>query len=78
MRPLTLTAGPGATASVTVDPVVLFTICDAYIRRNEGAERVIGALLGRATKDGEIRIQSCFAVPHMEQGEVRGSGSLLV
>ena len=26
---------------------VLFNICDSYIRRNEGAERVIGTLLGR-------------------------------
>lgn len=71
MRPLTLGGASGATASVVVEPVVLFTICDAYIRRNEGAERVIGALLGKANKEGEIRISSCFAVPHMEQGEVK-------
>jgi hypothetical protein len=26
---------------------VLFNVCDSYIRRNEGQERVIGTLLGR-------------------------------
>ena len=29
-----------------VHPVVLFTITDAFIRRNDGQERVIGTLLG--------------------------------
>ena len=29
-----------------VHPVVLFSIIDAYERRNEGAKRVIGTLLG--------------------------------
>lgn len=40
---------PGTPASLTakVHPLVLFNVCDSYIRRNEGQERVIGALLGR-------------------------------
>lgn len=54
-----------------VEPVVLMTVCDAFIRRNEGQERVIGAVLGKL-KDGVMTISTCFAVPHMEQGEVCG------
>lgn len=30
-----------------VHPVVLFSIVDSYERRNEGAQRVIGTLLGK-------------------------------
>lgn len=32
---------------VKIHPVVLASICDSYERRNEGASRVIGTLLGR-------------------------------
>lgn len=31
---------------VKIHPVVLASICDSYERRNEGASRVIGTLLG--------------------------------
>jgi hypothetical protein len=31
---------------------VLFNVCDSYIRRNEGQERVIGTLLGRHAAGG--------------------------
>lgn len=50
---------------------VLFNICDAYIRRNEGQERVIGTLLGSVGHDGSVVIKNSYAVPHNEsQGQV--------
>jgi translation initiation factor 3 subunit F len=67
--PLTLPAGVTEN-SVKVHPVVLFTICDAYIRRNEGQARVIGTLLGKVG-DGIIDIRNCYAVPHTESDQVR-------
>jgi hypothetical protein len=67
--PAPLVLPVGATEnSVRVHPVVLYTICDAYIRRNDGAERVIGTLLG-AVGDGIVEIKSCYAVPHSEGNE---------
>ncbi|KAG7672636.1 hypothetical protein Ndes2526B_g08836 [Nannochloris sp. 'desiccata'] len=66
--PLTLPAGVTEN-SVKVHPVVLFTICDAYIRRNEGQARVIGTLLGKVG-DGIIDIRNCYAVPHTESEQV--------
>mmetsp|Transcript_42518 Transcript_42518/g.51632 ORF Transcript_42518/g.51632 Transcript_42518/m.51632 type:complete len:286 (-) Transcript_42518:298-1155(-) len=63
---------PGSlTGSVArVHPVVLFNICDSYIRRNEGQERVIGTLLGSIGENG-IEVKNSYAVPHNEsQGQV--------
>jgi translation initiation factor 3 subunit F len=54
--------------SVRVHPVVLFTICDAYIRRNEKQDRVIGTLLG-VVVDNVVEIKNCFVVPHNESSE---------
>jgi len=48
-----------------VHPVVLFSIVDSYERRNEGANRVIGTLLGINDK-GTVEITNCFCVPHTE------------
>mmetsp|Transcript_35473 Transcript_35473/g.63280 ORF Transcript_35473/g.63280 Transcript_35473/m.63280 type:complete len:283 (-) Transcript_35473:80-928(-) len=64
MQPLAL-ASSGTVSSCKVNPVVLFTICDAYIRRNEGAERVIGTLLGNIS-GGVASITNCYTVPHNE------------
>lgn len=36
---------------VKIHPVVLASICDSYERRNEGASRVIGTLLGKQKLD---------------------------
>lgn len=36
---------------VKIHPVVLASICDSYERRNEGASRVIGTLLGKQKVD---------------------------
>ena len=64
MAPLNL---PVVQTSITVrvQPVVLFSICDAYIRRNEGKDRVIGTLLG-SISEGVVDIRECYAVPHNE------------
>ncbi len=54
-----------------VHPVVLFTITDAFIRRNQGQERVIGTLLG-SISDGVVEVKNCYAVPHSESNEQVG------
>ena len=67
-----LTLPVGVTENtVRVHPVVLFTICDAYIRRSENQERVIGTLLG-SIGDGVVDIKNCYAVPHSESNEQVG------
>ena len=58
--------GPGV--SVKVHPVVLLQVCDAFIRRNEKQDRVIGTLLGVAT-DGVVQVNRCYAVPHNESAD---------
>ncbi|KAJ1081443.1 hypothetical protein NDU88_001625 [Pleurodeles waltl] len=50
---------------VRVHPVVLASIVDSYERRNEGAARVIGTLLGSVDKHS-IEVTNCFSVPHNE------------
>ncbi|CAB1433769.1 unnamed protein product [Pleuronectes platessa] len=50
---------------VKIHPVVLASICDSYERRNEGASRVIGTLLGTVDKH-TIEVTNCFSVPHNE------------
>lgn len=60
-----------ATDSVTtveVHPLVLLSVLDHHTRRQEGAGRVIGTLLGR--RDGsKVEVTNCFAVPHAERGD---------
>lgn len=58
----------GLNVRVQVHPVVLLSICDAYIRRNEKQERVIGTLLGTVT-DGLVSVQRCYVVPHNESAD---------
>eukprot|EP00516_Mucochytrium_quahogii_P006853 CAMPEP_0203764318 /NCGR_PEP_ID=MMETSP0098-20131031/17604_1 /ASSEMBLY_ACC=CAM_ASM_000208 /TAXON_ID=96639 /ORGANISM=" , Strain NY0313808BC1" /LENGTH=289 /DNA_ID=CAMNT_0050660125 /DNA_START=80 /DNA_END=949 /DNA_ORIENTATION=+ len=53
---------------VKVHPLVLFSILDHFIHRNEGQKRVIGTLLGTRTATA-IVIKNCFPVPHVEKGE---------
>jgi len=55
----------GGQLSVKVHPVVLLQVCDAYIRRKEDQDRVIGSLLGTLV-DGVMEIKGCFVVPHNE------------
>ncbi|KAF6147093.1 hypothetical protein GIB67_036812 [Kingdonia uniflora] len=50
--------------SAKVHPVVIFNICDCYVRRPHQAERVIGTLLGSISFDGVVQITNSYAVPH--------------
>ncbi|KAM0941431.1 putative eukaryotic translation initiation factor 3 subunit F, MPN domain-containing protein [Dioscorea sansibarensis] len=52
-----------------IHPVVLFNICDCYVRRPDQAERVIGTLLGSVSPDGTVEIRNSYAVPHSEPGD---------
>lgn len=59
--------GPSATnLSVKVHPLVIFNICDCYVRRPDQAERVIGTLLGSVLPDGTVDVRNSYAVPHNE------------
>lgn len=65
---------PGASSvlNAKISPVVVYSICDSFLRRNEGQERVIGILLGSTDSNGTCHVRSCFTVIHSEQdGEVR-------
>ncbi|NXW50445.1 EIF3F factor, partial [Nyctiprogne leucopyga] len=50
---------------VRLHPVVLASIVDSFERRNEGAARVIGTLLGTVDKHS-VEVTNCFSVPHNE------------
>ncbi|XP_061376628.1 eukaryotic translation initiation factor 3 subunit F-like [Gastrolobium bilobum] len=52
--------------SAKVHPLVIFNICDCYVRRPDQAERVIGTLLGSVLPDGTVDIRNSYAVPHNE------------
>lgn len=53
---------------IEVHPMVILSVLDHHTRRNEGAGRVIGTLLGR--RDGDkVEVTNCFAVPHAERGD---------
>lgn len=52
--------------SAKVHPLVVFNICDCYVRRPDQAERVIGTLLGSVLPDGTVDIRNSYAVPHNE------------
>ncbi|GAA0168910.1 translation initiation factor [Lithospermum erythrorhizon] len=52
-----------------VHPLVIFNICDCYVRRPDQAERVIGTLLGSVLADGTIDIRNSYAVPHNESSD---------
>eukprot|EP00557_Chaetoceros_sp_GSL56_P013510 CAMPEP_0176482876 /NCGR_PEP_ID=MMETSP0200_2-20121128/3616_1 /TAXON_ID=947934 /ORGANISM="Chaetoceros sp., Strain GSL56" /LENGTH=317 /DNA_ID=CAMNT_0017879235 /DNA_START=92 /DNA_END=1041 /DNA_ORIENTATION=- len=57
-----------AVSCIVVHPLVLLSILDHHTRRQDGAGRVIGTLLGR--RDGEkVEVTNCFAVPHAERDE---------
>lgn len=52
--------------SAKVHPLVVFNICDCFVRRPDQAERVIGTLLGSVLPDGTVDIRNSYAVPHNE------------
>lgn len=55
--------------SARVHPLVIFNICDFYVRRADQAERVIGTLLGSVLPDGTVDICNSYAVPHNESSD---------
>ncbi|KAG0468246.1 hypothetical protein HPP92_017574 [Vanilla planifolia] len=55
--------------SARIHPVVLFNICDCYVRRPDQAERVIGTLLGSVSSEGVVEIKNSYAVPHNESAD---------
>ncbi|KAG5081328.1 hypothetical protein AAZX31_02G239200 [Glycine max] len=52
--------------SAKVHPLVVFNICDCYVRRPDQAERVIGTLLGSILPNGTVDVRNSYAVPHSE------------
>lgn len=51
-------------SSISVDSVVVLSILDSYMRRDEGEELVVGTLLGRYSNRGKnVEITRSFAVP---------------
>ncbi|CAK9135733.1 unnamed protein product [Ilex paraguariensis] len=61
---------PSSTSfSAKVHPLVIFNICDCYVRRPDQAERVIGTLLGSVLPDGTVDIRNSYAVPHNESSD---------
>jgi hypothetical protein len=57
------------TLSGKIHPLVIFNICDCYVRRPDQAERVIGTLLGSVLPDGTVDIRNSYAVPHNESAD---------
>ncbi|KAL6541595.1 Eukaryotic translation initiation factor 3 subunit F [Orobanche gracilis] len=55
--------------SARVHPLVVYNICDSYVRRPDQAERVIGTLLGSVLPDGTVDIRNSYAVPHNESSD---------
>lgn len=53
---------------VEIQPVVIFSILDHFIRRQKESDRVIGTLLGRV-EDGVVLVSNCFTVPHAEDSK---------
>ncbi|KAK9127919.1 hypothetical protein Syun_016716 [Stephania yunnanensis] len=61
---------PSSTSlTARVHPVVIFNICDYFVRRPDQAERVIGTLLGSVSADGTVDIRNSYAVPHNESSD---------
>ena len=76
MAPLNLPTG-AAGIRVKVQPVVLFSICDSFIRRNDGQDRVVGTLLG-SVEAGVVEIRASYAVPHNETPDMVSIGQIPV
>ncbi|KAL9992810.1 putative eukaryotic translation initiation factor 3 subunit F, MPN domain-containing protein [Helianthus debilis subsp. tardiflorus] len=55
--------------SAKVHPLVIFNICDCFVRRPDQAERVIGTLLGSVLSDGTVDVRNSYVVPHNESSD---------
>uniref|UniRef100_A0ACD5VAG7 Uncharacterized protein n=1 Tax=Avena sativa TaxID=4498 RepID=A0ACD5VAG7_AVESA len=58
-----------SSTSARVEAVVVFTICDSFVRRPDQAERVIGTLLGSVLPDGTVHVRNSYVVPHSESAD---------
>ncbi|XP_050148845.1 eukaryotic translation initiation factor 3 subunit F-like [Malus sylvestris] len=67
---LQFSTSPSSSLSAKVHPLVIFNICDCYVRRPDQSERVIGTLLGSVLPDGTVDIRNSYAVPHMSAEQV--------
>jgi translation initiation factor 3 subunit F len=58
--------------TISTSPVVLFSVLDHYLRRNEPETKVIGAILGVRSTDGtEVEIRNAFPLIHTtEENEI--------
>ncbi|KAJ3846806.1 hypothetical protein EV368DRAFT_76950 [Lentinula lateritia] len=56
--------------SISIYPVVLFSILDHYLRRKDDQDRVIGTLLG-TRMETHVEIQTSFVVAHSETSRLR-------
>ncbi len=63
-----------SSVSVRVHPVAIFSICDAFLRRNKDQERVIGTLLGSVVEN-VYEVKACYVVPHTEGADQVGARS---
>ncbi|TKY56841.1 Eukaryotic translation initiation factor 3 subunit F [Spatholobus suberectus] len=52
--------------SAKVHPLVVFNICDCYVRRPDQAERVIETLLGSILPNGTVDVRNSYAIHHSE------------
>lgn len=56
--------------TTTTSPVVLFSVLDHFLRRDESQTKVLGALLGVRSTDGtEVEIRNAFALIYTTEGE---------
>jgi len=58
-----------ASLTAKVHPLVIFNICDCFVRRPDQADRVIGTLLGSLLPDGTVDVRNSYAVPHNESSD---------
>jgi len=55
--------------SCRVHPVAVLKILDAFVRRPEGAKRIIGTLLGWISEGSIVDITDCFPIVHRDTEE---------
>jgi len=60
----------GSSLKCKVHPVVIFSILDHFLRKNEDNYRVIGTLVGNFSEN-YVEIKNCFPVPHIEGEEIQ-------
>lgn len=66
---LQFVGSPATNIQVRVHPLVIFNICDCFVRRPDQSERVIGTLLGTLSPDGTVDVRNSYAVPHNESSD---------